>query len=73
MQGLRITDLRVFDYETAEYFKDDTPWDVNRTREEKRGLSGINIPTPDSYELCWGVGSSGSHSWLAEYSLVWLP
>ncbi|MBQ0031091.1 MAG: hypothetical protein KBT32_11775 [Bacteroidales bacterium] len=31
MQGLRITDLRVFDYETAEYFKDDTPWDVNRT------------------------------------------
>lgn len=69
MHNMPISDFRVFDYETGEYFKDDTPWVVERTRSEKRGLSGVKKPSADSYELCWGVGSSGPHSWSAEYKI----
>lgn len=69
MGDMRVSDLQVYDYETQSYFADDTPWDVNRSRIAKKGLSGINRLDGNDCELCWGVGSSGRHAWVAMYKV----
>lgn len=44
-------------------------WDVNRGLEEKAGRCGI-VRTHNGYELCWGIGSYGHHSFTAAYTMT---
>lgn len=63
-----ITGFKVYDNDQHYYLESDTPWDVDRTRAEKAGKCGIH-EIFEGNELCWGVGSSGHHSWTAEYKI----
>ncbi len=64
-----ISDFKVFDNDQKYYFSDDTPWDVDRSRDEKAGKCGVHNLEGNDCELCWGVGSSGPHCWTAEYKI----
>lgn len=64
-----VSDLHVSDLLTGEEFEDRTPWEVDLSRSQKAGRSGIVDKGYSSrYELCWGVGSNGPHRWKVEYT-----
>lgn len=62
-----LRDLTVTDVLEGDAFITEPSWDVDRTREQKKGRCGIVDKGGHSYELCWGVGSNGPHLWLVEY------
>ena len=64
-----ISDFKVYDNDQNYYLSDDSPWNVDRSRDEKAGKCGVNALQGNDCELCWGVGSSGSHCWTAEYKI----
>ncbi|MFP5521841.1 DUF2207 family protein [Peptococcus simiae] len=67
LQGAQITDFRV--EEKGQPFTDlGTAWDVNASREEKAGKSGI-IEKEDGVELCWGLGADGDHTYTVHYTI----
>ncbi|MBR7004041.1 MAG: DUF2207 domain-containing protein [Bacteroidales bacterium] len=66
-----ISDFRVTDETGLEYAYEGKNWDIHRTRKEKAGKCGI-VQKRDGYELCWGVGSSGPHTYIASYTLTGL-
>lgn len=73
MGRMTIEDLRVSDetaYESYEYINEGE-WDVNRSRARKAGRCGL-VTKPDGYEICWGVGSSGWHTYTVRYLLTGL-
>ncbi len=73
MGRMTIEDLRVSDetaYESYEYINEGE-WDVNRSRARKAGRCGL-VTKPDGYEICWGVGSSGWHTYTVSYLLTGL-
>lgn len=64
-----VSDLHVSDLLTGEEFEELTQWNVDLTRSQKAGRSGIVDKGYSSrYELCWGVGSDGPHRWKVEYT-----
>ena len=63
-----ILDFMVTDETGREYVYEGKNWDIHRTRQEKAGKCGI-VQKRDGYELCWGVGSSGPHTYTASYTL----
>ena len=72
---MKLSDLDVWESITTEegdvttlQYTDDGDWDVNRTREQKTNRFGINH-TSDGDEVCWGIGQSGYHCYVVEYSL----
>lgn len=71
LDGMTVKDFRVFDNDRKCYLMCDNPWNVDRSREEKAGKCGVKSIS-DGCELCWGVETSGFHSWTAEYNLVGL-
>ncbi len=64
-----ISDFKVYDNDQKYYLSDDSPWNVDRTRDEKAGKCGVKSLYDNDCELCWGVGSSGPHCWTAEYKI----
>lgn len=64
-----ISDFKVYDNDQKYYLSDDSPWNVDRTRDEKAGKCGVHSLEYNDCELCWGVGSSGPHTWTAEYKI----
>ena len=73
MGRMTIEDLRVSDetaYESYEYVNEGE-WDVNRSRARKAGRCGL-VTKSDGYEICWGVGSSGWHTYTVRYLLTGL-
>lgn len=64
-----ISDFKVYDNDQKYYLSDDSPWNVDRSRYEKAGKCGVKRLYDNDCELCWGVGSSGSHCWTAEYKI----
>lgn len=67
MGEMKVTNFKV--RENGSYFLNNTPWDVDLSREEKTGKCGINRLDGNDCELCWGIGESGFHSWTAEYDV----
>lgn len=65
---MEITDFSVSD-DNGKKFIAEKKWDIDRSREEKAGRCGIVDKGSDGYELCWGVGSPGSHSYMTSYKL----
>lgn len=73
MGRMTIEDLMVSDetaYESYEYVNEGE-WDVNRSRARKAGRCGL-VTKSDGYEICWGVGSSGWHTYTVRYLLTGL-
>lgn len=67
MEGMSVHSLRVWD-ETGEQYTTLPQWDTQRSREEKARTCGI-LQTEEGYELCWGIGSYGDHSYRIQYTL----
>ena len=44
-------------------------WNVNRSISEKAGRCGIVRTGSKSVELCWGIGSYGSHQWTVSFTV----
>lgn len=65
---IHIHDFSVRD--EAGPYTDDSPWDIDRSRAEKAGKYGIVDKGGNNYELCWGVGSSGSHQYTVTYTMT---
>ncbi len=64
---MNVSDLRVQD-ETGTEYLNEGEWDIDRSRERKAGRCGL-VTKSDGYEICWGVGSSGPHTYRATYRL----
>lgn len=68
MNGMEITSLSVTDETGASYtFLEE--WDTGKSLEEKAGKCGI-VKTSRGYELCWGLGSYGDHTFTAQYTMT---
>ena len=68
MGGSQVLNLTVSD-ETGQQFQNIGEWDVNRSREWKRGKCGI-VNKPGGYELCWGLGDSGDRTYVTSYTIT---
>lgn len=66
MEGSSIHSLTVTEGETT--FEALSDWDVDASREEKKYKSGI-IQNGDNYELCFGVGDYGEHTYTMQYTI----
>lgn len=44
-------------------------WDINASRTEKAGKSGL-VETDGGYEICWGFGELGRHSYIVSYTIT---
>ena len=67
---MTIQDLRVRD-ETGREYLNEGEWNINRSRSAKAGRCGL-VTKSDGYEVCWGVGSSGAHTYTVSYLLTGL-
>ncbi|HOG42187.1 MAG TPA: DUF2207 domain-containing protein [Bacteroidales bacterium] len=63
-----ITEFSVTD-ETGVDFINEGDWDLDRSLNQKAGKCGIYRKGGDSYELCWGVGSYGDHTYTVKYTI----
>ena len=66
-----ISGLSVSDESGTTYASEGTDWDIDRTREEKAFRCGL-VRKSGGYELCWGVGSNGPHTYTVSYTLTGL-
>lgn len=66
---IKIKDFSVTD-ETGEVYENIGEWDVDRTLEQKAGKCGIVNKGGGDYELCWGLGSHGLHTYTASYRMT---
>ncbi len=68
MGSRKLKDFTVSDDVTGE-FVTESSWDVERTRSAKEGRCGINS-TSSGYELCWGLGKPGLHTYVLNYTIT---
>ncbi len=68
---MKIRDLGVTDESGTEFFNEGTNWNINRSREKKAFRCGL-VKKSDGYEVCWGVGSNGLHTFTVTYTLTGL-
>ena len=67
LNGSEIRDLQVTD-ETGTEYTNIGGWDINQSRSWKTGKCGI-VTKRDGYELCWGLGESGSRTYTTSYTV----
>ena len=65
---MAVGGLQVIDEEGHQFVSEGDEWDIDRSLEEKAGRCGI-VRKENGCELCWGVGSFGSHEFTITYSL----
>lgn len=53
--------------EDGEMMTDSTPWDIDLSRERKKGRYGIVDKGGNRYELCFGMGDNGDHTFRLRY------
>ncbi len=68
MGGSEVRDLEVSDENGLE-FTNIGSWDVDRSRDWKAGKCGI-VYKHNGYELCWGLGDSGSRTYTTRYTIT---
>ena len=68
MGGSEVRDLAVSDENGLE-FTNIGSWDVDRSRDWKAGKCGI-VYKHNGYELCWGLGESGSRTYTTRYTIT---
>lgn len=67
LNGSEIRNLQVTD-ETGTEYTNIGVWDINQSRSWKTGKCGI-VTKRDGYELCWGLGESGSRTYTTSYTV----
>ena len=68
LSGSDVRNLTVAD-ETGLAFNNIGAWDIDRSRSWKEGKCGI-VAKHNGYELCWGLGESGSRTYTASYTVT---
>ena len=68
MGGSEVRDLRVSD-EDGNDFKNIGDWDIDESRSWKEYKCGI-VYKHNGYELCWGLGESGSRTYTTSYTIT---
>ena len=68
--GIRASQFAVTD-ETGFQYEVDYHWDVKRTRNQKYRRCGY-LRTTKGVELCWGLGDTGSRTYIISYHLDYL-
>ena len=68
LNGSELRDFKVTD-ETGLQYTYNESWDVNDDRDEKAGRCGI-VDTGNGYELCWGLGETGSRTYTTSYTVT---
>lgn len=63
-----ISNLQVTD-ENGNQFETVDNWDVDLSIDQKAGKCGI-LQTSDGIELCWGIGSLGTHQYTVTYDMT---
>lgn len=66
---IEVLDLTVSD-ETGQTYMNEGDWNTERTMSEKAGRCGIVRKGAGDYELCWGIGSYGSHTFTVSYTMT---
>ena len=70
LNGMEISDFHVYEgEEEREYLDEGRSWDSGRDLSQKALRSGIVDKGADGVELCWGLGSYGSHQWYITYTI----
>lgn len=70
LNGSELRDFEVSD-ETGLNYENLGGWDIDRSRDFKAGKCGI-VTKRDGYELCWGLGKSGTRTYTASYTVTGL-
>ena len=70
LMGSEVCDLQVTDEHGAPY-ENVGEWDVDRSRSWKQNRCGI-VTKSNGYELCWGLGESGSRTYVTSYTVTQL-
>ena len=68
MGGSEVRDLRVSD-EDGNDFENIGDWDIDESRSWKEYKCGI-VYKHNGYELCWGLGESGSRTYNTSYTIT---
>jgi hypothetical protein len=68
LNGSTVCDLQVAD-ETGQQYANIGNWDIDASRSQKTGRCGI-VTKHDGYELCWGLGDSGSRTYTTRYTVA---
>ncbi|MDR0314788.1 MAG: DUF2207 domain-containing protein [Oscillospiraceae bacterium] len=73
VQG-NLGDIEIKDFSVKDgngnVFKNIGQWDVNKSLQEKAGKYGILSKGGGEYELCWGIGSYGAHTFIISYTMT---
>lgn len=67
MAETELSDVKVYD-ESGNLLEKMDVWDINKSREEKAHKYGV-IDTENGYEICFGFGDYGEHTFVTEYNL----
>ena len=67
---IEIQDFSVMDENGTVFENEGYYWDIDRSIEEKKEKCGIVDNGGGNYELCWGVGSYGSHVYTVNYHMT---
>ena len=68
LNGSEVRDLKVSD-ETGLDYVNLGDWDIDESRSYKAGKCGI-VNKRNGYELCWGLGDSGSRTYTTSYTVT---
>ena len=68
LNGCDIKNFSVTD-ETNQKYVNEGAWDVDRSRQQKAGRCGM-VTKSNGYELCWGLGNSGTRIYLVDYTVT---
>lgn len=71
LNGSELRDLTVTD-ETGTRYTNIGDWDIDRSRDFKAGKCGMAVSRNGGYELCWGLGQSGSRTYTTSYTVTGL-
>lgn len=66
-----LGDIGLMDFNVSENgvdFIHESDWDIDRSISEKAGRCGT-VNKGDGYELCWGLGSYGDHTFTVSYTM----
>lgn len=72
LDNMEILDLvveEIADDGTATPFETLDTWNVNASRTKKSGKCGL-VETNGGYEVCWGFGELGRHSYIVSYTIT---
>lgn len=67
MEGMSVDSFQVSDESGMQYSLQEN-WNTELSREEKADTCGI-LTTSKGYELCWGIGEYGNHTYTIQYTL----